>query len=91
MTHTPAPFEPAASTPHQPRPGDIALLLRQTDDSEASPILAQDAVFAALRQAGLLPQTDEAADRRALAEFQARGGQLHKPIVRRFGRLSGWM
>ncbi|MFI2281331.1 hypothetical protein [Nocardia beijingensis] len=85
MTTNPVSFEPRV------QPGDIAMLLRQADHSGASPIVAQDAILAALRQAGLLPQTDAAADERALAEFRARGGQLLRPIVRRYGRYSGWM
>ncbi|MFI9507254.1 hypothetical protein [Nocardia sp. NPDC052566] len=90
MQNLPAAVEPTAD-PLDARPGDIVMLFRLQEGGTASPLGAQYAILAALRQAGLLPadesvETTEAED---IADF-IRHGSLHRPIVRRFGRLEGW-
>ncbi|WP_306358765.1 MULTISPECIES: hypothetical protein [unclassified Nocardia] len=81
----------ATPTGSDPRPGDIVMLFRLDENSTASPLCAQYAILALLRQAGFIPddEADQAVDAMDIAEFTQRG-RLQQPIVRRYGRLEGW-
>ena len=87
----PAPIEPPDTNALHARPGDIVMIFRLGENSTASPLSAQDAILAALRQTGLLPadRTRDHTDAADIANFRRRG-RLQTPIVRRLGRLGGW-
>ncbi|MEV0766124.1 hypothetical protein [Nocardia sp. NPDC050435] len=82
--------ESAKDRPFTPQPGDVLMLFRLEPGSTASPLAAQDAILAALRQTGLLPSSgsDNDSDTREIAEFTDRA-RLRVPVVARLGR-SGW-
>ncbi|MFI9504186.1 hypothetical protein [Nocardia sp. NPDC052566] len=91
MADTPTPVESPSGQRAEPRPGDILMLFRLEEDGTASPLAAQNAILAALRQAGLLPadKSSDPSDAADIAGFRRRG-RLQTPVVRRFGRLGGW-
>ncbi|MEV0764127.1 hypothetical protein [Nocardia sp. NPDC050435] len=84
------PDEPMQDRPFTPQPGDVLMVFRLEPGSTASPLAAQDAILAALRQTGVLSSsaTDNNSDTREIAEFTDRA-RLRVPVVARLGR-SGW-